>query len=344
MLFSETGEQYGIISGGCLEEDLQFRATEVIAANRPMTVTYDLRPEDDADWGQGAGCNGKVIVYLERLVWEDSGKDGRESLLALIWQELERGRQILCMRKIKRQDNEHRPVGENLPLLFDASGELISKHAKRAVDKKMLTKLRQFVHDDRNFEYTALPGNKAVDVLIERWKPKDILYIFGAGPDVEPLVERASEFYFSPIIIDPRSSRCHSSRFPKAKELIAVHPETFLKKHDEIGENSFVLIMTHHFSRDRYILNYFIERLPRPAYVGILGPRRRTERLLYPKSVPEWIHSPVGVNIYAEDAEEISISIIGELIQVRNKQRVLERKKQRDELQDEERAQWKQRG
>ncbi|WP_255450413.1 XdhC family protein [Alteribacillus sp. YIM 98480] len=80
--------------------------------------------------------------------------------------------------------------------------------------------------------------------------------------------------------------------------------------------DSYVLVMTHNFQWDQSILSYFIHH--RPLYLGVLGPRRRTKRLLSSDTLPQWISSPVGVDIQGEGAEEISVSIAAELIQVKN--------------------------
>ena len=53
-------------------------------------------------------------------------------------------------------------------------------------------------------------------------------------------------------------------------------------------------------------------------YLGILGSKKRTERLFHYKPIPEWVHSPVGIEIGAEGPEEIAISICAELIKKRN--------------------------
>ncbi|MBK5446837.1 XdhC family protein [Peribacillus sp. TH24] len=74
--------------------------------------------------------------------------------------------------------------------------------------------------------------------------------------------------------------------------------------------------MTHSFQRDSHILKELIPY--RPRYLGALGPRRRTERLLSSHSLPEWVYSPVGLNIHAEGPDEIAISIVAQLLQVRN--------------------------
>ena len=51
-------------------------------------------------------------------------------------------------------------------------------------------------------------------------------------------------------------------------------------------------------------------------YLGILGSKKRTERLLG-EEIPNWIHSPIGLSIGADGPEEIAVSIVAELIAVR---------------------------
>lgn len=63
MLFVEEA-QYGTISAGCLENDLSYRAQEVMESKVPQTISYDLRAEDDLSWGQSAGCNGNITIYV----------------------------------------------------------------------------------------------------------------------------------------------------------------------------------------------------------------------------------------------------------------------------------------
>ncbi|MFO1265533.1 MAG: XdhC family protein [Rubrivivax sp.] len=81
-----------------------------------------------------------------------------------------------------------------------------------------------------------------------------------------------------------------------------------------------VVIMTHHYERDRRALAACAARPP--AYLGVLGPRARTGRLLDElraagaalQAVQAALHAPVGLALGAETAEEIAVAIVAEVI------------------------------
>ena len=90
-----------------------------------------------------------------------------------------------------------------------------------------------------------------------------------------------------------------------------------------IHEKSAVIIMTHSISKDVQYLLELTEK--RPAYFGLLGPAHRRERLIEqvlefkPETDDTFIdllRGPAGINIGAISAEEIAISIIGEILAV----------------------------
>ena len=70
-----------------------------------------------------------------------------------------------------------------------------------------------------------------------------------------------------------------------------------------------------------------------PAYLGMLGPAHRKEKLLSQfieycpdvrESFLDQIHGPAGLNIGAETPQEIAISILSEILSVvRNKKPIL---------------------
>ncbi|WP_209123760.1 XdhC family protein [Alkalihalobacillus sp. BA299] len=302
MLLGKDGKQYGTISAGCLEEDLGYYAKEVIDLNEPITKTYDLRSEDDLDWGLSAGCNGKVVVFLEPIQFDEDTYN--------IYKRLDEGQSIAIARGASADVY-------GLKLCLANSGQLFGNIDDPTLKEILHFQLTEFLETSHHFDYRTLVSMQT-KFIFEIIEPKDVLYIFGAGPDVEPLVKSAYDLDFHTIIIDPRSSRCNQYHFPQAGELVVKHPEAFFID-TNIDLNSFVLIMTHSFTRDKKILEFFLEI--QPKYLGVLGPKRRTERLLYPKCVPDWVYSPIGLNINAEAPEEISISILSELIKVRNEQR-----------------------
>jgi xanthine dehydrogenase accessory factor len=65
MLFSSRGERCGLLSGGCLEDDLQAHALRLIASEETVRIRhYDNRSSDDPIWGLGLGCEGSMTIAL----------------------------------------------------------------------------------------------------------------------------------------------------------------------------------------------------------------------------------------------------------------------------------------
>lgn len=69
MLIDEDGNVHGLLSGGCLENDLGERAAAAIQSGRTDWVTYDLRTDDDV-FGLGVGCEGAMQLQLQPLLAE----------------------------------------------------------------------------------------------------------------------------------------------------------------------------------------------------------------------------------------------------------------------------------
>lgn len=307
MLIGLHGASHGTISGGCLEEDLYYRAVDVIKTSSPKVVTYNLMSEDDLGWGQGAGCNGVIDVYVEPFHWSDSFVSD-DITYSLVAKEMEKEKPIISVRKIG--SNQHTKT-----IYYSAEGKQIGKLSEgESYSVEMESFLDNFIHRDLSFESIKLPGYNQM-LVFEKYESKERLYIFGAGPDAEPLTELAAKVDFAVTVIDPRSIRCNRNNFRFADSLITEFPSGFFSNY-HISPESYVIIMTHNFERDKEILNHLMDTPLK--YLGILGPKKRTERLLLPRAVPENIHSPIGLDIDAEGAEEISISILAEMIKIRN--------------------------
>jgi xanthine/CO dehydrogenase XdhC/CoxF family maturation factor len=88
-------------------------------------------------------------------------------------------------------------------------------------------------------------------------------------------------------------------------------------------DSTAAVVMTHNYFHDLEVLNVLLDKPLR--YVGCLGPRRRTERLLSqlrdPRAAQQarWcgrLHAPVGIDIGAETSSEIALSIAAEILAV----------------------------
>ncbi|WP_096435115.1 XdhC family protein [Alteribacter populi] len=292
MLHKEDGSQIGLLSGGCLESDLAERFEEVIKDRTSRTVVYDTRVEDDLSWGQGSGCNGSISVLLEPIDTE------LEKHLKRVQEYLNKGVTIHHVKKLSELDavTDYIFITENQQFFGNWSGEFPDHLYRRFLERKNTT----IVLEDSSERY-----------FIQTIEPKPRLIIFGAGPDVRPLVSFAAKTGFYVIVVDWRPAFCNQSHFPDANELILDFPSSFLNEYQFISSDS-VIVMTHNFQKDQEILKTLLQN--KLQYLGVLGPRKRTYRLLESENIPDKIHSPVGLPIDADGPEEIAISILAEVI------------------------------
>jgi xanthine dehydrogenase accessory factor len=144
------------------------------------------------------------------------------------------------------------------------------------------------------------------------------LVVCGAGPDAGPLVEAGLRLGWRVSVVDPRRTFLRSERFTGAS-LHGVEAGDAAATVDA-GEWTAVVIMSHDYLRDAAFLGGFLGRgVP---YLGILGPRDRTERLLVElepspsEADMAALHAPAGLDIGADGAEEVATAIIGEILAV----------------------------
>ncbi|HDQ74226.1 MAG TPA: hypothetical protein ENN19_19340 [Chloroflexi bacterium] len=82
------------------------------------------------------------------------------------------------------------------------------------------------------------------------------------------------------------------------------------------------MIVTPHHTRDERTLAALAKRTEKPAYVGLMGGRRRTAQTFerarqagVPEHFLQQIHNPIGLAIGAESPREIAVSILAEIVQ-----------------------------
>lgn len=277
ILFEDGQHRTGLISAGCVEHDLVCRAHDVIKDGKARRLIYELSGEEDQMWGQGTGCNGTLHVVLELI--DDSFK---EQMLQAA-EKLKQGSAVIL---VKRLSNDF-----DFPFVIN---EFLEMHEEDRINFKG--------------RKNGLVSNKQYIQLI---LPRQRVVIFGAGPDVPALASFASHTGFFVTICDWRPGLCTKKRFPLAHELILGFP---LEIADQVNLRSqdMVVIMSHNFQRDQEFLSFVLEE--KVSYLGILGSRERTKRLLKTSNFPSHIRSPVGLSIHAKGPQEIAVSIVAEMI------------------------------
>lgn len=155
-----------------------------------------------------------------------------------------------------------------------------------------------------------LPGD--CEYLFERLEPPQSLLVFGAGQDAIPLIAFAKSLGWFAVVVDSRSSMATRDRFPLADHVVVAAPNS-AASFEFFEPNSAVVLMTHSYSKDLELLKQIGES--HPCYLGILGPRARTQRLLEDAGFPDLeVHGPIGLDLGAIGPEEIALSVTAEIL------------------------------
>ncbi|MEC0174883.1 XdhC family protein [Paenibacillus favisporus] len=297
MLLFENGTQVGVLSTGCLEADIASRVPELLAAGVPHTYTFDLDAADPLSWGEGPGCGG--VIQVTAVAVGDSLR-----------------RHLLMLKDYLDDQTEVMLILKNSadPLAAGYSFVTSSRHRFGEWPGAFPEALLDWAVARMGWRsgMQIVPG-EAEEVFVHTYFPKPRLTLFGAGPDARPLASFAAAAGFTVTVADWRAALCDRSFFPDAHTLLDGFPEETAGR-IRWTPNDYVVIMTHHFRRDRELIRILSGH--NLAYVGLLGSKRRTQRLLEGGSLPEHWHAPVGLPIGAEGPEEIAFSIVAELIQV----------------------------
>ncbi|MEO5986423.1 MAG: XdhC family protein [Candidatus Limnocylindria bacterium] len=144
------------------------------------------------------------------------------------------------------------------------------------------------------------------------------LVVCGAGPDAGALVAAGLRLGWRVSVVDSRRNLLRPDRFPGA----ALHDLDPAKAADALGADTWtaVVVMGHDYLRDSAFLAGFLGR--RIAYLGVLGPRDRTDRLLRELGTRPAGHAvaslraPAGLDIGADGAEEVATAIVAEILGV----------------------------
>ncbi|MEA2563427.1 MAG: xanthine dehydrogenase accessory factor [Acidobacteriota bacterium] len=150
-------------------------------------------------------------------------------------------------------------------------------------------------------------------VFFETLLPPVPLVIFGAGHDALPVVELARNMGWQTEVVDPQARPASRSRFAIADRVTLSRPED-VGRHVSITPRTMTLLMSHNYSHDLAMLRFLLSSPAR--YIGVMGPRKRTERMLRELPATEGIarlHSPAGLDIGANGPSEVALSIVAEM-------------------------------
>lgn len=291
MLVLENSKSVGAISGGCVEKEVVQQSQTVFSNGKPKLMTYDGRFR--------LGCEGTLYVLLESFDLD-----------------LENVNQIL--KSIQNRESIEIVSSYQLSGDIEYMGSYLSLE-----NGSNISFSKSKYYDSSRFE-----KDKNILVFKECLSPCFQLIIFGVEHDAITLCKFASQMGWNVIIIaSPNSTKDEKDFIGSAK---------FLKQAPEdlgtgfIDANTAVVIMNHNFSKDLLYLKAL--RKCSVMYIGVLGAARRKEELV--SSLIEYhldvdiefldkIYGPAGLNIGSITPEEISVSIISEILAISRNKKVI---------------------
>ncbi|MHB9150366.1 MAG: XdhC family protein [Thermoleophilia bacterium] len=324
MLVRRDGGTAGSIGGGCVEAEVWDAARAAMDSGEVGVLSYRLNSQEMAE--SGLICGGNVEILVEPL---------EASHLPVI-------------RGIVEAERTRSPVlvATTVPAI-GSSGDAAdagagAAHTRAGRFKVLLTAAGDVVGpgsesapiDDLRDHWRRLPpaatrllaregAGAGPRVLLESVAPPATLVIFGGGHLSGEIVPLAKRVHFHVTVVDDRPMFANRDRFPEADEVLMSEFEEAFDR-IPIDDNTFVVIVTRGHLHDRLCLEKSLAT--DAAYIGMIGSKakiKKTYDALVEEGVPrerlEQVHSPIGLFIHARLPEEIAVSVVAELIEVRNR-------------------------
>jgi xanthine/CO dehydrogenase XdhC/CoxF family maturation factor len=309
MLVTSRGLRVGTISGGCLEAEVS-KQIWWLTKDGSCIRDYSSSIDDDSRPSYGLGCEGVVSLLLERV------SDSLEVLQAL--ERSVRQRTSSAIVTVVGSKSPGARVGSRIVFTEDNVSfyECDTHKDLQAVLQPIA--LRVF-EEKRSSAAFVLYQHAELELFAEYIQPPPAIFIFGAGDDAQPLAHFAHSMGWEVTVADGRSHLASRSRFPSAHHVVVLRENEPLSNVN-MGAEDVAVVLTHSYHQDVSLLRDIMRIQPR--YIGVLGPRRRTERIVQEiagdadintDEVMATLKSPVGLDLGAGSPEVIALSIVAEI-------------------------------
>lgn len=276
MLFNSIGQQFGILSGGCLESDIHIHARQVMESGHAQTLCYDGSDEDDLSFQLGIGCGGTVYIMLQKI-HADS--------------------EFLHLDKIYHalQKRESCYYYQHIPT---ALGETFSRFSTVTEPPVQL----------------GLIEEQESQCLVTKIDPEPHLLVVGGGIDARPLVSMAHELGWYVSVWDSRPANARHEFFMNANQILN-HPVDTLQHYVMDKKVNAAVLMTHNIFLDAQALQQLYQApLQYLALLGPVKRRDKViaEAQLDLNNFTLPLAAPAGLDLGGELPESIALSILAE--------------------------------
>ena len=312
MLVTDDGEMTGAISGGCLEGDALRKAMLVLSQQQSKLVTYDSNDEEDAIIGMQLGCEGIIQVLFEPLDPNDHNNPVQLLRRAVAL----RQKSVLATLFLLEDKRNEQP---GTCLLLEENGNISGTIPYPEIQEIVMENVHDAMQQQTSLFKKYVVKNVSVTVFLEFLQPPISLVVIGAGNDAIPMMQIADVLGWDIRVVDGRSTHAKPQRFVSACQVLVSKPEKVLEQ-IPIDDQTVFVMMTHNYNYDLAMLKALL--LHKVTYIGMLGPKKKLDRMLdelrddgieLTEEQLNTIYGPVGLEIGAETAEEIALSIIAEI-------------------------------
>lgn len=171
-----------------------------------------------------------------------------------------------------------------------------------------------------NLQEIGMTCGGKMSFFLERIEPAPRLILFGGGHIAQPTAALAATTGFRVTVIDERTDWANPTRFPDADVVNQPFP-VFLEEYKPEPHHFLVMVSQGH-AYDKEILRHVLDGPQR--YTGVIGSKQKAHKLkkeilAMGYSEEQWanVNCPMGIRIGSRTAEEIAVSIVAQLVQVR---------------------------
>lgn len=252
-------------------------------------------------------------------------------VLKIIQDEIESNRKVALLTLTGIEGSTPRNEGSMMVVLengntYETIGggklELVSIAKAKECLKKGTSKKYTFDLTDNEGSLGMQCGGQA-EVFIKVFKPDNKLLIVGGGHIALQLYKLGKLMNFQTLIFEDREEYCNHERFPDADELIMGDIEEKLKDYP-ISSDCYVVIITRGHKYDEIALKTVLNR--GASYIGMIGSRHKTRYVMnnlrkegIKEAVLDSVYAPIGLRLGGEEPTEIALSIMSEIMLVKNK-------------------------
>ena len=308
MWVGEEGRILGSVTiGGCVDARVIAESEQALSSFKSRLVEMRLGNEDA--WEIGFSCAGDLDVLIEPV--DLTGPNNVFELYRVVRAAVDQGKRAVIATPLRESSRK---------LVIIEDGAVSGSLATPELDREAQTVAAELMR--RGVSGTVPLGADALPVFFEVHGPPPTLIVFGAGHVAMPLVSLAHDLGLKTVIVDGRPRFATRERFPDVDKLLIGIPS-------EIAEtlaytsSTFVVLTAHDYKYDLPVLKVVLPA--RPAYVGLLGSKRRGAAIKeflrdggMDQSLLDQLHVPTGLDIGAETAAEIALSILAEAVALRS--------------------------